>query len=126
LIKSTNIDFIDDDKIFLEKMHVVIENNIDNIEFSVNEFAKALGIGRSIFFRKMKNVTGYSPNEYLRMTRMKKAAELLTTTKLNISEVSYKVGINDPLYFSKCFKMQFGKTPSQYKKDNNIVVLSSR
>jgi AraC-like DNA-binding protein len=53
----------------------------------------------------------------VRIIRLKKAAELLVTTNLNVSEVSYKVGINDPFYFSKCFKAQFGKTPSAFQKE---------
>ena len=66
---------------------------------------------------KLRGVTGYSPNEYLRVVRMKKAAELfLTERNLTVAEVSYKVGINDPLYFSKCFKAQFGVSPSAYQK----------
>ena len=60
--------------------------------------------------------SGYSPNEYLRVIRMKKAAELLLTEDLTVAEISYKVGINDPYYFSKCFKNQFGVSPSAYRK----------
>ncbi len=111
-----SISFTDRDKDFLDKLHDVIEKNIDNAEFSVDGFAQALGMGRTVFYKKVKGITGHSPNEYLRIIRMKKAAELLTSTNLNVSEVSYKVGINDPFYFSKCFKAQFGKSPSQYQK----------
>lgn len=59
-------------------------------------------------------MTGYSPNEYIRIIRMKKAAELLLENRYTVAEVSYKVGINDPFYFSKCFKQQFGVAPSVY------------
>ena len=111
------ITFSDRDKDFLDKLHDIIEKNIENGEFSMDEFAQALGMGRTVFYKKVKGITGHSPNEYLRIVRMKKAAELLINTGLNISEVSYKVGVNDPFYFSKCFKAQFGKTPSQYLKD---------
>lgn len=61
-------------------------------------------------------MTGYSPYEYLRVMRMKKAAEMLLTEDLTIAEVAYSVGINDPFYFSKCFKNQFGVSPSAYRK----------
>jgi len=67
-----------------------------------------------LFFKKIKYLTGYSPNEFIRVRRMKKAAELLKTYKYNVSEVSYMVGINDPFYFSKCFKAQYGCSPSHY------------
>ena len=109
-----SISFTDRDKDFLDKLHDVIEKNLENAEFSMDEFAQALGMGRTVFYKKVKGITGHSPSEYLRIIRMKKAAELLINTGLNVSEVSYRVGVNDPFYFSKCFKAQFGKTPSQY------------
>ncbi len=115
LVRPT-ISFTDKDKDFLNKLHDVIEKNISNPDFSVDEFAQALNMGRTVFYKKTKGVTGHSPNEYLRIIRLKKAAELLSTTSLNVSEVSYEVGINDPFYFSKCFKIQFGKSPSQYQR----------
>jgi signal transduction histidine kinase/ligand-binding sensor domain-containing protein/DNA-binding response OmpR family regulator len=111
------INLMDKDKEFLDKIHALIEENIENIDFSVDVFAKIVGMGRTNFYKKVKGITGHSPNEYVNIIRMKKAAELLVTTNLNVSEVSYKVGINDPFYFSKCFKVQFGKTPSQFQKE---------
>jgi AraC-like DNA-binding protein len=105
------------DRDFIDNIHSLIEQNIGNVDFSVDDFARSAGLGRTNFYKKMKGLTGYSPNEYLRIIRMKKAAELLSTTSLNVSEISYKVGINDPFYFSKCFKAQFGKSPSQFKKN---------
>jgi len=110
------ITFTDRDKEFLGKIDQLIEKNIENFDFSIDEFAKSMGMGRTNFFKKVKGITGHSPNEYLRIVRMKKAAELLETTNLNVSEVSYRVGINDPFYFSKCFKTQFGQPPSHYQK----------
>jgi signal transduction histidine kinase/ligand-binding sensor domain-containing protein/CheY-like chemotaxis protein len=107
---------MDRDKKFLDKIHAVIEENIGDVGFSVNRFAKTAGMGRTNFYRKVRGITGHSPNEYLHILRMKKAAELLVTTDMNVSEVAYKVGINDPFYFSRCFKAQFGKTPSQFRK----------
>ncbi|MDR2496734.1 MAG: response regulator [Tannerellaceae bacterium] len=110
------IRFADKDKEFMDKIHLLIEQNMDNCDFSVDTFASTAGMGRTVFYKKVKGITGHPPNEYLRIIRMKKAAELLATTNLNVSEVSYKVGINDPFYFSKCFKAQFGKSPSQFQK----------
>ncbi|GHT64432.1 hybrid sensor histidine kinase/response regulator [Bacteroidia bacterium] len=110
------INFTDKDKEFIDKIHQLIEENMENADFSVDTFAQIIGMGRTNFYKKVKGITGHSPNEYVRIIRMKKAAELLATTNLNVSEVSYKVGINDPFYFSKCFKAQFGKTPSQFQK----------
>lgn len=104
------------DKEFVDELHKLLEQNISNANFSVDEFASMMGIGRTVFYKKVKGVTGYSPNEYIRIIRMKKAAELLLSGKLTVSEVSYKVGIDDPFYFSKCFKTQFGVAPSVYQK----------
>jgi signal transduction histidine kinase/AraC-like DNA-binding protein len=110
------ISVTDKDKEFIDKIHDVIEQNMGDFDFSVDAFAQTAGMGRTTFYKKVKGLTGHSPNEYLRIIRLKKAAELLVTTHLNVSEVSYKVGINDPFYFSKCFKVQFGKSPSRFQK----------
>jgi signal transduction histidine kinase/ligand-binding sensor domain-containing protein/DNA-binding response OmpR family regulator len=104
------------DKEFAERLNLVLEKNMTNTLFSVDDFARQMKIGRTIFYKKVKGVTGYSPNEYIRIIRMKKAAELLQTGEFTVSEVSYKVGINDPFYFSKCFKTQFGISPSVYQR----------
>jgi signal transduction histidine kinase/ligand-binding sensor domain-containing protein/AraC-like DNA-binding protein len=104
------------DKEFVDQLHQVLIGNLGNSHFSVDEFASRMNIGRTVFYKKVKGVTGYSPNEYLRIMRMKKAAELLLAGDLIVSEVSYKVGIDDPFYFSKCFKAQFGVAPSVYQK----------
>jgi signal transduction histidine kinase/ligand-binding sensor domain-containing protein/AraC-like DNA-binding protein len=111
------IKLINKDKEILDKMHELIETNIENFDFSVEAFAKTMGMGRTLFYKKIKGITGYPPKEYLNIIRMKKAAELLATTSLNISEISYKVGIKDPFYFTKCFKAQFGKTPRNFRKN---------
>jgi AraC-like DNA-binding protein len=108
----------DKDKQFAEDLLQVIEKELSNSQFNVDEFASIMGYGRTVFYRKVRGVTGYSPNEYIRIMRMKKAAELLSENKYTIAEVSYQVGIGDPFYFSKCFKQQFGVSPSAYvKKD---------
>lgn len=108
----------DKDKEFADKLTAIGEREIDNPEFSVDDFAAEMALGRTIFFRKVKGVTGYTPKEFLRVMRMKKAAELLLTTDLTITEISYQVGMSDPAYFNKCFKAQFGKAPSVYQKEN--------
>lgn len=104
------------DKAFADKLASIIDNEIGNSAFTIDRFAEIVGMGRTAFFRKVKGVTGYTPNEYIRIMRMKRAAELLLHGELTVSEISYKVGIDDPLYFSKCFKKQFGVSPSSYQK----------
>ena len=104
------------DKKFAERLQAIMDKHLDNAMFTIDEFAEIMGMGRTMFLRKVRGVTGYSPNEYMRIMRMKKAAELLQENNLSVAEVSYKVGINDPFYFSKCFKAQFGVAPSHYQK----------
>lgn len=102
------------DKEFADKLQRIMEQQIGNAEFTIDEFASMMGLGRTVFYRKTRGVTGYAPNEYIRIVRMKKAAELLSENRYKVAEVSYQVGINDPFYFSKCFKKQFGVSPSAY------------
>lgn len=104
----------DKDKEFADKLQRIMEQQISNAEFTIDEFAAMMGLGRTVFYRKTRGVTGYAPNEYIRIVRMKKAAELLSENRYKVAEVSYMVGINDPFYFSKCFKRQFGISPSAF------------
>lgn len=74
---------------------------------------------RTTCYRKVKELTGMTPNDYLRTARLKRAAELLLDDRLNVTEVAYKVGFEDPSYFSKCFKAYFGMAPSGFAKNRN-------
>jgi signal transduction histidine kinase/DNA-binding response OmpR family regulator len=115
----------DRDKEFADRLAAILEQNLARPEFSIDEFAQLMKLGRTVFYRKLRGVTGYSPNEYLRVVRMKKAAELLLSEdNLTVAEVSYKVGISDPFYFSKCFKAQFGVAPSVYQRGVNNEIES--
>lgn len=109
----------DKDKQFADKLQSILEEQISNSEFAVDDLASVMGLGRSTFYRKVRGITGYSPNEYMRIIRMKKAAELLLEGCYTVAEVSYKIGIEDPFYFSKCFKKQFGVSPSVYLRGKN-------
>jgi len=75
-----------------------------------------MNMGRTRFFGRVKEMTGLSPNKYLLKVRMEKAADLLADGELNVSEVSYKVGIQDPSYFNKVFKSYYGVVPSKYER----------
>lgn len=116
---QTTICTTDKDNAFIQKIHEIIETRMDNPDFSIDDFAQAVSMSRTIFYKKIKGITNCSPNEYLRIVRLKKAAELLKTADLNISEVAYKVGFNDPDYFSKCFREQFGMRPTQFRNADN-------
>jgi signal transduction histidine kinase/ligand-binding sensor domain-containing protein/DNA-binding response OmpR family regulator len=114
LKEDIQLEVPDRDSQFLVLVEEILEQHLTDPEFSVDEFASLANTGRTLFFKKIKYLTGYTPNDFIRVRRMKKAAELLKTFKYNVSEVSYMVGINDPFYFSKCFKAQFGCSPSHY------------
>jgi AraC-like DNA-binding protein len=75
-----------------------------------------IGLSRTQLYRKLKSLTGYSPNELLRIIRLKKAYQLLSTTEANISEVTYDVGFTSPSYFSKCFKDYYNESPTDFVK----------
>ena len=114
----------DRDKEFAEKLQSIMDKQLTNPMFTVDDFASSMSMGRTMFYRKVRGVTGYSPNEYIRVISMKKAAELLLENKYSVAEVSYKVGIHDPFYFSKCFKSQFGVAPSVYLKGTDDKIMS--
>ena len=74
-------------------------------------------MSRSSFYRKIKNMTGMSPNDYLKVFRLNKAAELLLKNEIPVSEVCYKVAFSSSSYFAKCFKTQFGVLPKDYAEE---------
>lgn len=102
------------DEKFITNALNTVEKYISDSEFNVDKLVAEIGMSRSVFYRKLKNLTGQSANDFIKTIRLKRAAQILKQNKLNISEVSYEVGFNDPQYFSKCFHKQFNKTPSQY------------
>ena len=102
------------DKQCLDKLQAFIEQELGNSVRTMEDFAALMKLGRTVFSKKVRGLTGHTPNEYFRIIRLKKAAELLLEGNYNVSEVSYKVGISDPLYFSRCFKTHYGVSPSVY------------
>ena len=103
----------------MKKIMVLIENNMDNTEFSVEEMGQYVGMSRSVFFKKLKSLTGLSPLEFVRDIKMKRAAQLFGTGELMVKEVASRIGITDTRYFAKCFKAKYGMIPQEYKV--NIV-----
>lgn len=101
---------------FISNITELIENNISDSELTANFLCSELGMSSSKLYRKIKQLTDLSPNEFIRTIRLKKAAQLLKLKTNNVSEVADKVGFNDPLYFSRCFKKQFGYSPSRLIK----------
>jgi signal transduction histidine kinase/ligand-binding sensor domain-containing protein/DNA-binding response OmpR family regulator len=103
-----------EDKKFLDKITEIIEERIADPQLSVEDLGKALGLSRSSLYKKVKAKTGYVPNEFVRLIRLKAAAKLLTQKQYNISEIGYMVGFNSHSYFSKCFYAQFKVTPTEF------------
>ena len=101
------------DEEFLAKVTGLINDNLSELELSTEFLCDQLGVSSSKLYRKIKELTDLAPNEFIRTIRLKKAAQLLKTKKYNVSEVTDLVGFNDPLYFSRCFKKQFGFPPSK-------------
>lgn len=102
------------DKVFLDKLQMLVAQHLSKPDFGVDRLAEMMTMGRTKFYGKVKELTGMSPNKYVMQQRMQKAADLLADGELNVSEVSYRVGIQDPSYFNKCFKAYFGVAPSKY------------
>jgi len=101
------------DKEFLDKAIELIEAELSNPEFSINDFCRALGMSRTSAYNKIKTLTNQGPNDFIRIIRLNKARELLKSKRYSIGEVSVMVGFSDPKYFSTSFKKQFGISPSK-------------
>lgn len=101
---------------FIESINTFIKEHVGNNDFVIEDLAVEMGMSRTVFFKKLKGLTGLAPIEYIRDMLMQHAADLLENEDYSIKEVSYRVGMNDPKYFSKCFKKKFNMTPSEYKK----------
>lgn len=105
------------DEKFLKKAYEVIEANLSDSDFDINEFASKMATSRSQLYRKLKALTGQPASEFIKITRLKIAARLIKDKNYNISETAYMVGFKDPKYFSKCFYRQFGSIPSKFKNN---------
>ena len=116
-IKSVGGD-IDSD--FYRRFLELLEPQLGNSDLSVEEIAGQMGLGRTQFYRKIKSLTNYSPNELIRHIRLKKARRLLTSCEKSVSEIAYATGFSNPAYFTKCFRDAYGKTPSELREELSI------
>ncbi|UII78412.1 helix-turn-helix domain-containing protein [Flagellimonas sp. CMM7] len=103
------------DERFLNSLQEVLDKQLPSSDFSTEAFAKALGMSRMQLHRKLKALTGQTTTEFIRDQRLKLAADLLKKSDVNVSEIGYRVGFNNHSHFTKCFKKQFGVSPSDYK-----------
>lgn len=109
------LDVKSQEELFMQNLINLMNQNLDNFDLNIDLLASELGMSRTVFFNKLKSLTGLSPVEFVREVRFERAAEYIRDTQLTVSEVSYQVGIEDPRYFSRCFKQKFGMTPSEYR-----------
>lgn len=107
------------DQQLIEKAIAIVEDNINETEFSVEELASSLNISRSYFYKKMIKITGKKPIEFIRTIRMKRAQQLLTESQMQISEIAYILGYNSPKVFSKHFKDEFNISPSEFIRQHS-------
>ncbi len=104
---------------FLNKLQQIINENIPNPDFDTEELSKEMLMSRTQLYRKLKAVTGFTPAVFVRMQRVKKAAEMLASSDVSISDVCFATGFNTISYFSKCFKDIMGVSPREYVKQQN-------
>ena len=106
---------MDMDQAFMQKVMSFMEENMDNPELEIDDFASHTGMSRTLFYRKLKSIVGVTPVEFVREIRIKRAVQLMDSSAYNFSQIAYMTGFTDPKYFGKCFKKIMGVTPSQYK-----------
>ena len=115
--QPTELSIMPADEQFMQQLMAYIEANIENPDLSVDDLAHEMALSRSVFFRKIKALVGYSPINFLQVIRIKRAIQLMQTRNFSVAEVAYKVGYTDPKYFSRSFKKITGKSPSTYLRE---------
>lgn len=108
------------DEKLIERAVKYVEDNISRSDLSVEELSKALGMSRVHLYKKILHITGKTPIEFIRILRLKRATQYLRESQLNVSEIAYQLGFNNPKYFSKYFQEKFGISPSEYQKREGI------
>ena len=119
VISMSKPEMTDFDDKFIKKTMQYLEENYSNSEMVIEDIATSLGMSRSAFFKKLKNMTGIAPVDFVREFRIQRAAQFIDAGESNISQIAYSVGMNDARYFSRCFKQKFGVNPSEYKNRSN-------
>jgi YesN/AraC family two-component response regulator len=113
-VKASELNITPLDTKFIENAIKCVEQNVSSPDFSVEHLGRELGISRAYLYKKILALTGKSPLEFIRTIRLQHAAQLLEKSQLTVSEIAYKVGFNNPKYFTKYFKEEFHVLPSNY------------
>ena len=117
-INPSEINISSLDEKLIEKALACVEKNIENNGFSVEMLAKEMGMSRVHLYKKLSSITGKTPIEFIRIIRLKRAAQYLEKSQMSVAEIAYQVGFNNPKYFSRYFKEEFGMLPSAYAQKN--------
>jgi signal transduction histidine kinase/ligand-binding sensor domain-containing protein/DNA-binding response OmpR family regulator len=115
-ITTNEVEITSMDEKFVKKAVEMVEANISNGEFLVEDLCREMGMSRVYFYKKILSLTDKTPSEFIRFIRLKRATEFLEKSQLYVNEVAYQVGFNNPKYFRKYFKLEFGVSPNEYKK----------
>ena len=116
LLQPAEVTVTSTDEKFLQKVFALLEENLSNADFDVTAFSQEIGMSHTHLHRKLTALLGQSANELIRTFRLKRAASLLSQQHGNVSEIAFMVGFTNPNYFSKCFRDQFGQTPTEYAR----------
>jgi YesN/AraC family two-component response regulator len=120
--KLESPEIVNADNEMMKKLMDFMEDNISNTELKIEDLADAVNLGRSVFYGKIKSITGMTPVDFVRHIRILRAEELITRSDYSFSQIAYMVGFSDPKYFSKCFKKETGMTPSEYRSHKDLRI----
>lgn len=115
MVEVSNTSLSKDDE-FIIKLRQLLEENLSESDFNVKKLSEDLNISTTHLYRKLKSLTGLSPVEFIRIFKLQKACEMLSNTGYSVKEIGYGLGFNNLSYFVKCFREQFGVTPSNYRQ----------
>ncbi|MDR1682652.1 MAG: response regulator, partial [Candidatus Symbiothrix sp.] len=105
-------------KRFIEQASSIIDRHIADSQYSIADFSKEMGLSKSLLYTKFNAITGYTPNDFIKILRMKKSVDYFQQKKYTINEVAFMVGFEDPAYFSNCFKKIYGASPKSFIEKN--------
>lgn len=106
------------DKQFIKKVCSVLDENLSESDISIEKVSQVVGLSRIHMYRKIKEITGYSPSEFFKNYKVKKSLPLLAAKNLTISEIAYRCGFTSPSYYSKCFKEVLNISPTEYQANH--------
>ncbi len=121
IIEPSQVTPFSHDEKMLVQIRDYIEEHLSDPELGVNHLAYHVGVSRTMMFMKLKELIGYSPQEFIKAVRLKKAAQMLHKTDFTVSEIAYRVGFKYPKYFSTCFQQEYSKTPSEYRESETEI-----